>query len=163
MPFIAYMKRLIETDEVQLKPAKMLAWALDMAGVPQKEIGKIIDRNARSVRYYIAEVQNMLANQPGWSESLLKYNRLIPKSIKVIEKYLDGKGAKVGGDLEVACRILEGAGILPRKDAGLINETNISLENQDIVVQNLPDHEFAAEVPKELERMFNVMRRLEST
>lgn len=154
------MKEKCKLENNGLEPAKVTAWALARSGMPQNEIGRVIGRKERSVRYYISEVNNTLMSRPEWANALLSIELLVPKAVRVLEKYLDGKGKKKGGDLEVAFRILEGVGIVAGPKSKATESINYTAYNAPIQVNPQPDPEFSEEAPKEIKKMIEVMERI---
>ncbi len=140
-----------------LTESKLLAYDLSEKGIPQTEIGKVIGKSDRTVRNYIHDVKSYLYNSKEWSMALEDLKKTIPDAVKVIRKYLKGKGAKPGGDLETAKWVLEGIGLVctTKNTEVSIENNSVTALNCDIKVDPQPDPEFAREAVNQIERMLN--------
>ena len=84
-----------------------------------------------------------------WTNAVLGVYELIPKAVKVLERYLDGNGSRDGGDLSAALRILERSGVMKSKSEPTIKveqTTTVNTSPAMSVYADLTPEEINAEI-----------------
>ena len=156
--------------KVDADTLKWIVFLWFVANIPQKVIARRWKLSERTVRNYIRDIELQLRDAGGYTWEIIAVRGLIGKSVRVCERYLDGDGEKVGGDLETAFRILGSIDVLkspaakePRGDL-TINQTQTHLTaiNCPIDVHPREDSEFVDGLPAELERMDRAIKQLAS-
>jgi len=143
-----------------------LAWFMFIQGIDQKEIAKHFKVSDRSIRTWLRNVEEMIGSSADWAKAAMIGRGYLSLAMKVFEKYLTGKGEKLGGDLEAATKIFQIFKILEtaigKGAAGATNIGNqiITAINADIVINPEEDEEFARAVPEQLRRIVGVIERL---
>jgi hypothetical protein len=148
---------------------KFIAWLLFNQGVKQRDIARRVRKCRRTVQIWIKDIENVMVDHPHWARAAMAGDGFLSMAMSVYKNYLQGKGEKTGGDLEVATKIFEIFGIIPRAgkklsmtEAAFIDEGRItqSAINTDIPVEAPSDEDFGREAPEQLRRIIGVMRRL---
>ena len=137
-----------------------MAYAMLTEGKSQEDIGKALGVTSRTVRNYKAEIEDIIFSSAEWSLAIANIVSMIPKSIKIFNKYLDGKGEQPGGDLKAADRILARFGILdPHRTIDQVSKAlNQTIYNMNIVVESQEDHTFGQEVIPQLGRLDEALK-----
>ena len=91
------MKTSGPTKVFRLNAQKRKGLGLLLQGTPVAEVGRAVGRSDRQVRNWRREFQELfLCGNEEWLELV---SRLVGKALEVYEKYLDGKGEEIGGDI----------------------------------------------------------------
>ena len=147
-----------------LSAKHIMAWNLRNEGNTFKQIGKTLGIVERTAWTYVKDVQTFLLKDESFLRAQFTFmTKAIGKATEVVLKYLDGKGSKDGGDLDIAVRVLENAGILQgkTKEGGIaIDNRIITALNADIIVNPPEDKVFASDAPRQLERIAATIKRL---
>lgn len=132
-----------------LSPAEARTFALSLLGYPQAEIGRMESISERQVRYRIAKAKRVTGLQGMWTNAVLGVYGLIPKAVKVMERYLDGSGSRDGGDLSAAMRILEASGVMKSTKEPTIKveqNTTVNTSSAESIYANMTTEEMYAEI-----------------
>lgn len=143
-----------------------LAWLMFNQGEDQEVIAKHFKVTDRTVRNWLKNVEQMISVSAEWAKAAMIAKGFMSRSISIVDKYLDGKGEKVGGDLEAVWKLWAVFGILkPASVLGAGNQTNIADKqivtalNCDIVINPGKDEEFASGAGEQLMRIVRAIEQ----
>lgn len=115
---------------------KLRAYAYSHTGLSTEKVGQIMDISGRTVRRYRQEVDEALFSSEEWAIAKTQMVALLLPSVKVVNKYIVGKGKMVGGDLRAAFKMLESFYLLKPEQAADKIDQHVSIYNADIKIIN---------------------------
>ena len=159
------MPKKIKNTDSKVPVPHFIAWVMFNQGEAQPTIAEYFKVDVRTIRRWVRNVEQAMASTPEWTKAVMVAKGFLSKSINIITKYLDGKGERVGGDLEAAFKIMRIFKVLEPaslRGAGPVNigKQIVTAINADIVVNPQEDEEFADAVPEQLIRIVGALERL---
>lgn len=142
---------------------KEAVYAMSVSGISDEKLAEKHQVTERTIRNWKNDVEATIYSSPEWSKALIEIKKMLPKSVKVVNNYLDGDGEQTGGDLRAAFKILERFDILKESNnlTTKLEQHNTFTFNSDIKVESVDDEVFAKTAINELRKVISIFNVIE--